>query len=235
MRKSISIALLVALGLSFSACGGGSSSNNPTVISHNGTTYNTVTSPYTGKIWLDRNLGASQACTALDDTACYGDYYQWGRASDGHENNTSSNTLDGALAINLDVGHGDFILNTTDWTALSLDDNGSLRATNWSKIDGSSVCPVGYRVPTVQELRDETLDNNATPIANNIDAYNNFLKLPSAGYRYGGDGSLSQGSGVVWSSGVASAGSHLLDFGSSSAGTGYASRAYGFSVRCLKD
>ena len=49
-------------------------------ISHNGKSYGTVTSSYTGKVWLDRNLGASQVCTALDDTACYGDYYQWGRS-----------------------------------------------------------------------------------------------------------------------------------------------------------
>lgn len=241
MRKSISIVLLVALSLSFNGCSDSTTavSSDDGTITHNGVFYKTVTSPYTSKVWLDRNLGASQVCTALDDEACYGDYYQWGRATDGHENNTSSNTIDDALAINLDVGHGNFILNSTspsDWTALSLDDNGSLRAINWSKIDGSSVCPVGYRVPTEQELRDEILDNNAT-IVNNIEAYNNFLKLPSAGNRNYDDGSLTyQGSGgIVWSSSVTSAYSHYLDFSSSNASTNLNFRAYGFSVRCLKD
>jgi uncharacterized protein (TIGR02145 family) len=209
-------------------------------ITHNGFDYEKVVSPYTDNIWLDRNLGASQVCTALDDSACYGDYYQWGRATDGHENNTSSNTLDRALAIKLDVGHSDFIVNSSspyDWTADSLDDNGSLRAANWSKTDGSSVCPVGYRVPTIQELRDETLDNNATPVANNTDAFNNFLKFPSAGYHYDGDGSLySQGStGNVWSSSVTGDKSYSLYFNSSNAFRGISSRANGLSVRCLKD
>ncbi len=35
--------------------------------------------------WMDRNLGASQAATASNDVASYGDYYQWGRFSDGHQ------------------------------------------------------------------------------------------------------------------------------------------------------
>lgn len=55
------------------------------MIVHNGITYGTITSAETGRVWLDRNLGASQVCTSLDDEACYGDYYQWGRAADGHE------------------------------------------------------------------------------------------------------------------------------------------------------
>lgn len=29
-------------------------------ITHNGTSYGTVTSPYTGRVWLDRNLGAAR-------------------------------------------------------------------------------------------------------------------------------------------------------------------------------
>jgi hypothetical protein len=34
-------------------------------------------------VWLDRNLGATQVATKVDDSAAYGDYYQWGRAKDG--------------------------------------------------------------------------------------------------------------------------------------------------------
>jgi hypothetical protein len=58
-------------------------------ITHNGTSYGTVKSPYTGKIWLDRNLGASQVCDrnnsftdnndyVTSQQNCFGDYYQWG-------------------------------------------------------------------------------------------------------------------------------------------------------------
>jgi hypothetical protein len=39
----------------------------------------------TGKIWMDRNLGASRVATSVSDTLAYGDLYQWGRGTDGHE------------------------------------------------------------------------------------------------------------------------------------------------------
>jgi len=168
MKRSISIVLILVLGLSFSACGGGGGDDTPLpqgYITHNGVNYKEVTSPYTQKVWLDRNLGASQACTALDDTACYGDYYQWGRNADGHENNESNKIATQATDIN-NVGHSDFITSSGayhyEWLDVNnndVDDNGSLRTINWSKTDGSSVCPVGFRVPTIQELKDETLDN----------------------------------------------------------------------------
>ena len=160
-------ALLDALG------SGGSGST----ITHNNTTYGTVTSPYTGKVWLDRNLGASQVCTAFDDTACFGDYYQWGRNYDGHQSPTSSITTTQASDVN-NAGSS-FIIYDGDWT--SVDETGATRAANWSKTDGSSVCPVGYRVPTLTELKEETLDNGVT---NSATAFSNFLKLPSAGWRY---------------------------------------------------
>src|SRR5690554_918324 len=37
-----------------------------------------ITSPGTGEIWMDRNLGASQVATSSTDEAAYGDLYQWG-------------------------------------------------------------------------------------------------------------------------------------------------------------
>lgn len=54
-------------------------------VSHDGVEYGEVTSPITGRVWLDRNLGAKEVCTSIDDKNCFGDYYQWGRGSDGHE------------------------------------------------------------------------------------------------------------------------------------------------------
>ena len=209
---------------------------DPEYITHNGVNYLEVTSPYTSKVWLDRNLGASQACIDLNDTACYGDYYQWGRNTDGHQVSTSANTSTQATDIN-SVGHSDFITNSSDW-AQAADIDGSLRSANWSKTDGTSVCPVGYRVPTEQELRDETLDNTGgDAFAGNTDAYNNFLKLPSAGYRNFDVGSLhGQGSyGIVWLGSVAGLSSLGLAFGSGPAGTYSYNRANGLSVRCLKD
>lgn len=209
------------------------------VILHKGLTYKTVTSPYTGKIWLDRNLGASQVCTDLNDTACYGDYYQWGRNTDGHQVSTSAVTATQATDIN-NAGTDFIAADATygsDW-AQATDTNGTLRAVNWSKTDGSSVCPLGYRVPTLTELRVETLDNNASdPFATTADAFNNFLKLPSAGYRGREGGSITQqGSrGSMWTSSASGSASGYLSFLSASVNVYNGGRSYAWSVRCLKD
>ena len=204
------------------------------VLIHNGTTYKTVTSPYTGKVWLDRNLGASQVCTRFDDPLCYGDYYQWGRNYDGHGESNSSTSATLAIDVN-SVGHGDFITNSfipSDWT--SLDSNGSQRSVNWSDTDGSSVCPVGFRVPSITQLRAETLDNGVT---DRDTAFSNFLKLPSAGERdYYLGGLYGQGSwGYMWSRSVNGSYSYYVYFGSGNANEGYNTRANGFTVRCLRD
>lgn len=43
----------------------------------------TVTSA--GQVWMDRNLGASRVAISSADSLAYGDLYQWGRGTDGHE------------------------------------------------------------------------------------------------------------------------------------------------------
>ena len=60
--------------------------NPPTV------TVTSVTNPTTGRVWMDRNLGATQVATSRTDAAAYGDLYQWGRGTDGHQLRTSANT-----------------------------------------------------------------------------------------------------------------------------------------------
>ena len=207
-------------------------------ITHNGTSYGTVTSPYTGRVWLDRNLGASKVCTSLDDISCYGDYYQWGRNTDGHQ---KSNSFDyPTLANNVtNVGHGDFITNSTvprDWA--SVDATGVERTINWTATDGSSVCPIGFRVPTIAELSAELLDVGSAETANNTDAFNSFLVLPSTGYRgYGTALLIDQGLGAyIWSSSLDNTSPQSINIGFSSenAYTGISRRAYGLTVRCIK-
>jgi len=221
------------------------------IIGHNEIMYDTVTSPFTNKIWLDRNLGASRVCLSFDDSSCYGNYYQWGRDDDGHEMVTSNSTFRLSTQIN-DVNlSGEFIKinenNTSrfDWLESGIDDNGSLRSSNWSKIDGSSICPVGFRVPTKDELNNETInlsgENNVT---NRVDAFNNFLKLPSAGYRKISDGNYSIGSteenggiyGIYWTNSIDGNKSSRHNFFNDMAVTFFGEgRAHGFSVRCIKD
>ena len=202
-------------------------------IIHNGTTYGTVTSPFTGKIWLDRNLGASRVCTSFDDVQCYGDYYQWGRNFDGHQDSTSGTTS--TQATNVNFSGSSFVTGSSDWTSV---DNGSLRAENWSKTDGSSVCPIGFRVPSITELIAETLDNGAIE---KVSAFSNFLKLPSAGHRDNADGiiyGVGGSWGDVWSSSTDMSRefeTFELYFDAGELNSFYGKYARGLSVRCIKD
>jgi len=206
-------------------------------ITHNGTSYGTVTSPYTGRVWLNKNLGATQVCTSFDDVACYGDYYQWGRNVDGHE---KSNSFDvPTLANNVtNVGHKNFITTSNspyDWTFVDV--SGVGRSVNWSATDGNSVCPTSFRVPSIAELKAELLDIGSAQIANNADAFNSFLKLPSAGYRLHTNGSIVNTGllGNMWSSSASGNVASFLYFDSASATSYNNIRALGISVRCLKN
>ncbi|HIP19686.1 MAG TPA: hypothetical protein EYG70_01015 [Sulfurimonas sp.] len=246
LPKRILQATMLASGLLLlNACGGGGGSTAPdtntttpeaTSITHNGTTYGFVTSPHTGKVWLDKNLGAAEICAGFDDSQCYGDYYQWGRDYDGHQDKDSGTSTQQSSNVT-DVRHANFIkangIYSHDW-AKATDASGSRRMLNWSKIDGSSVCPAGFRVPSIDEFKAETLDKG---VSNRATAFTNFLKLPSSGSRAGFDGSMySVGStALVWSSTAVSSNSFGVFFRSSSGGVHSGSRADGFSVRCLKN
>ena len=198
-----------------------------------------VYNPVTGKIWMDRNLGASQVADSLTDYNSYGDIYQWGRGSDGHQTIewASSTTSDGseqsretATQSTMDApGHDDFITTSpNDWRS-SQNDN------LWQGVNGvNNPCPSGYRLPTEAEWEAE----RASWISNNAaGAIASPLKLPLAGYRYYSDGSLDVvgTAGYYWSSTVSGSGARRLLFGSGIAGMGTDGRADGNSVRCLKD
>ena len=191
-----------------------------------------VTNPTTGKTWMDRNLGASQVAASSSDINSYGDLYQWGRFSDGHQCRTSTTTSSNSSTDT--PGHGNFILNSNspfDWR--------SPQNTNlWQGVSGTNnPCPSGYRIPTYAELEAERISwgtNNAAG------ALASPLKLPMAGYRsndndYIGDvGSY----GNYWSSTVSTAEavkSNLLLISSGSVNMSYNKRAFGYSVRCIKD
>jgi uncharacterized protein (TIGR02145 family) len=64
-----------------------------------------------------------------------------------------------------------------------------------------------------------------------------FAFKPSAGNRNNNDGSLNnEGSnGNVWTATPSSSNAHNLNFNSDNANTNNNNRAYGCSVRCLKD
>jgi uncharacterized protein (TIGR02145 family) len=188
-----------------------------------------VTNPTTGKIWMDRNLGASQAASSSTDAAAYGDLYQWGRRADGHQCRTSTTTA--TLSSTDTPPNGNFILAPSvpyDWR--------SPQNTNlWQGVNGvNNPCPNGYRIPTEPEVEAERL---SWSVNTSVGAFASTLKLPHVGRRDYYFGSLNNvGSrGHYWSSTVSGTGSRalLFDFTNAYMFTNY--RAYGHAVRCLKD
>jgi len=192
------------------------------------TTIVDVTNPTTGKTWMDRNLGATRAALSSTDSDAYGDLYQWGRFTDGHQCRTSgidsgassTTTVTGINADKLIVGH-------YNWYT------GSNPDALWQGVAGTNnPCPSGYRVPTITELheeRDSWISNDGAG------AFGSPLKLTLAGSRNSSNIFLGVGTyGYYWSSTVSGTSSYLLFF-QSNYPSNTNGRSYVFSVRCIKD
>ena len=191
------------------------------VVGFNGVSYNMITSPNTGRIWLDRNLGADS--NDATDTGSYGYLYQWGRRNDGHQSRTSDKTAtkEGGITST----EGKFVTVTAssfDWTNADVDGSGRVKA--WTN-GGDNICPAGFGVPTKDELEKETAVS--------------FLNLPTAGYRNAENAAVVSDAFVfLWTldptvasvSGVDSPQAYYFN-GSDFLET---KRAYGMSVRCIK-
>ncbi|MCC5916354.1 MAG: hypothetical protein JJU02_03410 [Cryomorphaceae bacterium] len=181
-----------------------------------------VTNPTTGKIWMDRNLGASQVATASTNNS--GDLYQWGRGADGHQCRNSSTT--NVVSNSNQPGHNDFIIAPDDWRSPPNDNL-------WQGVEGvNNPCPSGYRLPTEAELNDERVSWSSN---NSTGAFASPLKLTLAGFRRGSDGSFDTQFGTYWSSTVSGFFSIRLSFRASTASVSTTYRTTGHSVRCIKD
>ncbi len=121
--------------------------------------YMLVTNPFTGRVWLNNNLGAEyanlnsssfnsmQQATASDDYRAYGSLFQWGRKADGHELINWEDIKTGIAKYGTTTTKSDdpdfpeFIIGDGDWRVTPDD-------TLWaSESSPNSVCPVGYRLP----------------------------------------------------------------------------------------
>ncbi|MFA5746775.1 MAG: FISUMP domain-containing protein [Candidatus Paceibacterota bacterium] len=209
--------------------GGGFACGDTVTFTYKGSSVAYGTVEHNSKCWMDRNLGAAQVATAFDNSAVYGDLFQWGRLDDGHQTRNSGITT--VLSGSSNPGHGNFIYgmgSPYDWVSPQIE---SL----WQGVSGTNnPCPSGWRVPTETEWNTERLSWSSN---NYNGAFASPLKLTAAGYRSHSDAAvgLAGVGGFYWSSAVSAPGSRLLGFSSGDANVDSSYRADGLSVRCVKD
>jgi len=183
-----------------------------------------------GATWMDRNLGASRVATSQTDSYSYGDLYQWGRFTDGHQSRTSS-----TVNTNSDIDnppHGDWITephNPYDWRTPQNDNL-------WQGVNGiNNPCPIGYRLPTETEWITEF---QAWSSQDATGGFNSPLKLSLGGERSSNDGDLINvgNTGYYWTSTVNNgswANRLIVSFVANI--NKYGARGGGASVRCIKN
>ncbi|MCB4781621.1 MAG: hypothetical protein LGB70_02050, partial [Sulfurovum sp.] len=155
----------------------------------------------TGRVWLDRNIGASSVSKNGEDPESFGGWFQWGRPFTGHVFRVTRYHQDiggdrFALQDPFAKDDNDFycINPNSDYliTSQVRDESGALRSAYWSRADGygkwdenisaepPAICPQGFRVPTLREMEAEVASWNS------LDARGAFesLKLPLGGMRW---------------------------------------------------
>jgi len=181
-------------------------------------TYGTVRTNIGGtgyKCWITQNLGAdNQASSATDATeAAAGWCWQFNR-------------LQGYKSVS-------GTLTPTNWNSI----NDNLSAT-WeaAKDPCTQLLGIGWRIPTSTEWTNA--DAAPQNWNNYTDTYNSVLKIHAAGYLKNTDGSLLVRGihGIYWSSTQYSATyGYYLSLSSSISYVTNLDKAFGFSVRCLRD
>ncbi|AFR35335.1 FISUMP domain-containing protein [Riemerella anatipestifer] len=193
------------------------------------------------------------------DWRAYGSLFQWQRNPDGHELITWTNATSGTpkyttVATTLsdswtNPGHSNFIKGNSSsshsWVTSSLNET-SIQKDLWqsSGTGKTNPCPSGYHVPTHAEqvalhnaITGQNLGNSLS--SSSVMWNESVLRLSASGYLSTYETILATQSsgGYFWSSEQSySYNSWLLWFNNNKNGAGNSDlRAYGFSVRCIKD
>jgi hypothetical protein len=165
----------------------------PPFLTADETTVVPVASSVTGKVWMDRNLGAYNVARSTTDCWAYGNLYQWGRGSDGHEfrGSSTSPTPIGPSTVSSNFITASYWLTPEDITRWNT-------GTEISPIKNTQndPCPSGYRVPTRTELLAESVSWSSLN-----DAFSSDLVLPASELRFASTGGISAfGGGQIYSS-----------------------------------
>lgn len=202
----------------------------------NSVTYTTVRGD-DGNIWLQQNLGSDNVSTAVNDEASYGDLFQWGRWTDGHQNRNSAITATTTPnnPIGLALGNENYL--TSWWSTTALTDQWQASSpSEATEVNGCDPCKAlgeGWRLPTSAEWAAVVEDIITSPAT----AFSSVLKLPGNGYRSSTSGSFSfvGARGYYWSSDTANSGGKYLYIGTANANpTSGAPRGQGAGIRCFK-
>lgn len=138
------------------------------------------------KEFMCHNLGANQSLDAFTySEGINGDYYQWGRPTDGHEKKTSGTTS--TLATTNTPGHANFITTSAvprDWRS------GGEEITRWTDATkaANDPCPAGFKVPSQAQWAGVRVNN--TKVWATGYKFGDKLFLPASGSRSFVNGSM---------------------------------------------
>ncbi|MFT3793544.1 GEVED domain-containing protein [Flavobacterium sp.] len=150
----------------------------------NETTYTTVRGK-DGKVWLQQNLGSQSVATSATDENGYGDLYQWGRWTDGHQKRNATPTAIAPQPNNPSgIAPGDGFYSTSPewWSEGTSTDQWNAKspqeATATNGCDPCKALGSHWSVPTKADWEAIIAAENITNIAT---AFESSLKLTIAG------------------------------------------------------
>jgi hypothetical protein len=192
-----------------------------------------------GRTWLNNNLGANYANTAIpinggfnptqqatgtSDANAHGSLFQWGRYSDGHEFRNSVTTT-GPIATPW-ISTNFMVNSPSPWDWRTPQD-----VNLWQGASGTNnPCPIGFRIPTLTELTNQRSSWSTT---NSAGAHASPLKLTLTGERRNGTIGSTNAYGSFWSSSVSSTKSSILYLSSMTANLADQFRYDACVVRCI--